>query len=171
MTVDAVTIRLAKPEDKLKIDALHAAVFGPGRFTRTAYRIREASFQDPGFAWVALAGGTLAGSVLLTPIEIGAAAGAFLLGPLMIAPEYSGLGFGRRLIATALEAARADGAALVLLVGNLDYYGSSGFQPVPPGQIRMPGPVDPARLLAYELAAGSLKRFQGLMRAARRSGR
>ena len=36
-------------------------------------------------------------------------------------------------------------SALVLLVGDMGYYGRLGFAPVPPHQIRLPGPVDPAR--------------------------
>jgi predicted N-acetyltransferase YhbS len=37
--------------------------------------------------------------------------------------------------------------------------------PVPLGQIRLPGPVDPARLLALELAPGALGNATGLVQA------
>ena len=50
--------------------------------------------------------------------------------------------------------ARAEGFSLVLLVGDMPYYGRFGFNPVPPGQITLPGPVDPARLLSLELVPG-----------------
>ncbi len=40
MAVD-IEIRHVQPLDMPQISALHARVFGPGRFTRTAYRIRE----------------------------------------------------------------------------------------------------------------------------------
>jgi predicted N-acetyltransferase YhbS len=53
--------------------------------------------------------------------------------------------------------------ALVLLVGDTAYYGRFGFAPVPTGQIRLPGPVDPARLLAAELRLGTLATFRGLI--------
>lgn len=169
MTSDKITIRLEEPEDKCEIQKLHATVFGPGRFTRTAYRVREAGFHCARFAWVALAGKELAGSVRLTPIEIGGDGGALLLGPLIIAPKFSGKGYGRKLIATSLGVARAEGYVLVLLVGDSAYYGVSGFQPVPAGQIRMPGPVDPVRLLAVELVRGNLKRFSGSISVCRES--
>ncbi len=39
-----------------------------------------------------------------------------------------------------------------------------GFVPVPPGRIVMPGPVDPRRLLACELAPGALDATRGPMR-------
>ena len=38
--VDAI-VREVRPEDGAAISALHARAFGPGRFARTAYRIRE----------------------------------------------------------------------------------------------------------------------------------
>jgi predicted N-acetyltransferase YhbS len=38
----------------------------------------------------------------------------------------------------------------------MPYYGRFGFQPVRPGQITLPGPVDSARLLALELIPGAL---------------
>ena len=49
----------------------------------------------------------------------------------------------------------------MLLVGDMPYYGRFGFQPVPPGQITLPGPVDPARLLAVELVPGALQGAAG----------
>jgi predicted N-acetyltransferase YhbS len=62
-----------------------------------------------------------------------------------------------------MEAAKAAGVKLVLLVGDEPYYGRFGFHPVPPGQITMPGPVDPARLLAAELVPGALAAHIGLV--------
>jgi predicted N-acetyltransferase YhbS len=53
----------------------------------------------------------------------------------------------------------------VLLVGDMPYYGRFGFQPVPFGQITLPGPVDPARLLALELIPGSLADAAGQVKA------
>jgi predicted N-acetyltransferase YhbS len=61
--------------------------------------------------------------------------------------------------------ARAAGYRLVVLVGDMPYYGRFGFNPVPPGQIRLPGPVDPNRLLALELVPGALANASGLMEA------
>jgi predicted N-acetyltransferase YhbS len=47
------------------------------------------------------------------------------------------------------------------LVGDMPYYGRFGFQPVPPGRIILPGPVDPTRLLALELVPGTLESAVG----------
>ncbi len=59
-----------------------------------------------------------------------------------------------------LDAARASGVRLVVLVGDEPYYGRFGFKPVPPGAITLPGPVNPLRLLAVELAPGALPDYR-----------
>jgi predicted N-acetyltransferase YhbS len=107
--------------------------------------------------------------VRLAPIRIGAMNGALMLGPLAVAPAYEGQGYGRQLIAECLEHARRDGIRLVLLVGDEPYYGRLGFVPVPLGQIRLPGPVDPARLLAAELVPGALAEATGLVQGDRQA--
>ena len=69
--------------------------------------------------------------------------------------------FGRALVEEGLKRARAEGFALVLLVGDMPYYGRFGFAPVSPGEVTLPGPVDPARLLALELVPGALAGASG----------
>ena len=41
MTDLSLTILTEKPEDAAAIERLHERTFGPGRYARTAYRIRE----------------------------------------------------------------------------------------------------------------------------------
>ncbi|RME99712.1 MAG: N-acetyltransferase [Alphaproteobacteria bacterium] len=172
MTPSDFTIEPESPCDERAISALCARAFGPGRFARTAYRIRENALPADGLGLVARNGTKLAGSVRFTPVSIGAMKDGLLLGPLVVAPEFAGKGCGRRLVAEGVEAARAAGYRLVLLVGDLSYYGGLGFRPVPAGRIVFPGPVDPARLLALELDAGALEEARGLLRpaAASRAG-
>jgi predicted N-acetyltransferase YhbS len=158
------------PDDIPLISALHERVFGPGRFARTAYRIREAHAVAGGkispFCRVAVADGDVVAALHMTAVNVGGRGHALLLGPLVVAPEVAGKGFGRALITEALEAARAGGVRLVVLVGDEPYYGRFGFRPVPPGAITLPGPVDPLRLLAVELAPGALPDYRGLVTAA-----
>ena len=96
------------------------------------------------------------GGIRFTAIRIGGEEGAALLGPLVVDPVEKGKGFGRALVEEGLARARAEGFGLVLLVGDMPYYRRFGFQPVPPGQITLPGPVDFTRLLALELIPGAL---------------
>ena len=162
-----VTNRPLTPADFPAVSRLHAKVFGPGRFTRTAYRVREGAPALSPYCRAALLGDRLVAAVCFTPISIGRVGGALLLGPLAVDPDLAGQGFGRRLIAEAMDAAKADGVKLVVLVGDEPYYGRFGFHPVPPGQITLPGPVDPRRLLAAELQTGALPAFSGVIAAQR----
>lgn len=151
--------------DNPAINVLHAEVFGPGRFARTAYRIREASIQGPLLSLTAWDGDQLAGVIQLTAITIGGQRGAVLLGPIAIAPAYQKRGCGMRLVTDGMKAVAERGYALVILVGDLPYYRKVGFQAVPVGQITLPGPADPARLLACSLQPGTLATYHGLVAA------
>ena len=96
----------------------------------------------------------------LTPIRIGAAK-ALLLGPLTVEPPFRERGIGQALIERALERAKGQGHRLVVLVGDEPYYGKCGFKRIAKGQVAMPGPVDPARLLVCELVEGAFAGVAG----------
>ncbi|KAB2910980.1 MAG: N-acetyltransferase [Hyphomicrobiaceae bacterium] len=165
----AIIVRPARAEDGAEISALHARAFGPGRFARTAYRVREGTPAFSPFCRVCVIGGRIIAAVRLTPISIGRRGGALLLGPLAVAPDFANQGHGRGIVREALEAARSAGVAIVVLVGDEPYYARLGFRRIPAGQITLPGPVDPGRLLAAELVPGALAGFTGLVAATRAS--
>ncbi len=71
-----------------------------------------------------------------------------LLGPLTVEPPFRGRGIAKALIARALDEAKKKGEKLVVLVGDEPYYGPLGFKRIPKGRAIMPGPVDPALLVA-----------------------
>jgi predicted N-acetyltransferase YhbS len=139
------------PADDPVIEDLHARAFGPGRFARAAFRLREGVPHDPDLSFVATLAGRVVASVRLTPIRIGTLP-ALLLGPLVVDPEYKGKGAGKKLVRISLEAARDGGHRLVLLVGDEPYYGPLGFARLPPYAVTLPGPADPARVLVASLA-------------------
>ena len=163
----AFTMRPVTPDDLPTIRALHARAFGPGRFARTAYRIREGTNEISRHCRVCLIDGSIAAAVRFTPVEIGGQGGALLLGPLAVEPAFANRGYGRGLVVRALDEAGKDGIALVLLVGDEPYYGKLGFQRVPRGRMALPGPVDYDRLLAVELKPGALAATSGDVRAVR----
>lgn len=148
-------IRLEDASDNDAIEELQAEAFGPGRFARTAFRIRENVPHRTDLSFVGLAGPKVAGSIRLTPISIGGTP-ALLLGPLTVSPDFKNRGLGKALMRAAMDAAAAAGDQIVLLVGDAPYYSPFGFQQVPPGRITLPGPVDPARLLVALLNDGDL---------------
>ena len=166
MTPSAIITRPATGQDLAAIIALQARVFGPGRFARSAYRVREGKGLMSRFCRVANRNGSLIASLRITEVTIGGTPGAALLGPIAVDPDFRGKGCGRQLVAEALEDLKSAGFALVVLVGDEPYYGRFGFKPVPFRSIMFPGPVNPARVLAAELEPGALARYQGLVAAA-----
>jgi predicted N-acetyltransferase YhbS len=145
-----------------QIDEINEEAFGPGRYARAAYRIREGGPHERQLSFVAMHGETVIASVRLTRVAAGKGR-ALLLGPLAVRPEWKNIGVGRRLVALSLEAAAKAGIDAVILVGDEPYYGPLGFQRIPRGQLSMPGPVDLNRLLAHEIKPGSVAALTGML--------
>ena len=159
----SVSIMPEMPDDAAAIERLHERTFGPGRFAKTAYRLREQADHIRDLSFTARIGTLLVGSVWLSPIRIGESK-ALLLGPLTVEPAFRERGLGQALIERALKEAAAKGHRLVILVGDEAYYGKCGFRRVPKGRAVMPGPVDPARLLVAELSEGAFEGVSGPVR-------
>lgn len=163
MTDLSITILPETGDDALAIDRLHERTFGPGRYARTAYRIREGIGHDLELSYTARIGTLLVGSLRLSPVRIGDTP-ALLLGPLTIEPPFRDRGIGMALMQRALADAKARGHRLIILVGDEPYYARVGFKRIPRGRVKMPGPVDPARLLVAELEEGAFDGIKGAVR-------
>lgn len=159
----ALTILPETPADAPAIERLHERTFGPGRYAKTAYRLREQAAHRPDLSFTARIGTLLVGSIWLSPVRIGDTK-ALLLGPLTVEPVFRERGVGQALIERALKEAKSKGHRIVILVGDEPYYGKSGFKRIPPGRATMPGPVDPARLLFAELEEGAFEGVSGPIR-------
>jgi predicted N-acetyltransferase YhbS len=162
MSLADVTYMPENPADDSEIDAINEEAFGPGRFARAAYKIREGGPHERALSFVAKKSDLVIASVRMTRIAAGAGR-AVMLGPLAVRPACKNLGIGRRLVAMALEAATIAGTPAVVLVGDEPYYGPLGFKKIPHGQLLMPRPVDPDRLLAYEIVPGAVARLSGMI--------
>jgi predicted N-acetyltransferase YhbS len=149
--------------DALAIERLHERTFGPGRFARSAFRIREGRGHMLDLSYTARIGTLMVGSIRLTPICIGDTP-ALLLGPLTVEPPFRSHGVGSRLIERALKDAKDKGYRLVVLVGDEPFYAKAGFKRIAKGLVKMPGPVDPARLLVNELVPGAFDGVAGMIR-------
>jgi predicted N-acetyltransferase YhbS len=160
------SIRPETPEDGPLIDALVAKSFGPGRYAKSAYRLREGVAAEPGLGFVAAEMGELRGSVQFWPVIVGSGK-ALLLGPLAVDAERRGQGIGIALMARGLDEARLRGHRAVILVGDLPYYARVGFRALERGAIKFPGPVDSARILGLALVDGALESLAGEVRRAR----
>ncbi len=161
---------MSKPEFKITpektthlgaVETLLDQAFGPGRFAKTAYRLREGVDPVSDLGFVGFLGADLVASIQFWPIKIAENTQTLLLGPLVVDPVYRGRGWGLELIATGLSQAKKLGYDLVILVGDEPYYARQGFKQVPPGQLTLPGPCDPQRLLYCELQKGVIGTVNG----------
>jgi predicted N-acetyltransferase YhbS len=164
VAVTPVVVSAVTALDLPAIFGLNERVFGPGRFTRTAYRIREGLPLISRFCLKATDGTKLVAAIRFTELTIGGQTGALMLGPLAVEPGYAGLGYGKRLIADGMAQAKAAGLNLCLLVGDEPYYGRLGFVVLPCGQIQLPGPADPGRVLGAAFVPGAITQYSGLVR-------
>ena len=86
-----------------------------------------------------------------------------LLGPLAIAPELRGLGYGKALMWHAMAQSRMLGHSRIILVGDPEYYNQFGFRRDLALNIQLPGWVEDRRFLALELVAGSMIGVHGMI--------
>ncbi len=135
-------IEFERPEHQAAIDALLDLSFGPGRYAKTAQRLREGNRAIPELCYVAFANDVtgdgkverrMVGSLSFWPVVIGGVPG-LMLGPLAVEPRLRGQGCGVKLMQRGLADAEALGYRLVILVGDAPYYAKVGFAPVPPGR-------------------------------------
>ncbi len=135
-------IRREEARDAAAVDSLVLAAFGPGRFAKTAERIRETSALAVGFC--AYEGQDLIGSVRLWSIMSGEAKSVFL-GPIAVDHTRRSAGLGGELVQACIEEVRAAGLDGILLVGDPPYFSRFGFVPAP--EAILAGPVDRRRVM------------------------
>lgn len=159
-------LRAERPADSALAEGLIERAFGPGRYAKAAERLREGSRPILDLSFVAWRGETAVGCVRMWPIAIGETP-ALLLGPFAVEATERSAGIGAALIERSCQAAEAAGHAVVLLVGDLAYFGPLGFCQTK--GVRMPGPVDPRRVLARALAANATDGLSGDVRVVQSS--
>jgi predicted N-acetyltransferase YhbS len=142
LPVNLPSVQPETPADADHVAALVDAAFGPGRHAKTAERLREAS--APACGLVMRDGGEVVGSVRLWRIRVGETSALFL-GPIAVQAEARKAGLGAALVQSSLACAAREGVGGVLLVGDMPFFGRFGFREL--SGVRMPGPVDPRRLL------------------------
>lgn len=163
---ESLVVRPEQPEDAPRVEALVAKAFGPGRYAKSAYRLREGVDPETGLSFVAIEQGILRGSVRFWPVSVGETP-ALLLGPLAVQSDQRGRGIGVALMQRGIEQAKSLGHRVIILVGDPPYYARVGFAPLPRDSVRFPGPVDKGRILALALVEGALESLKGEVRRAR----
>lgn len=163
-----VRIESERPEHAAAIEHLLNDSFGPGRFAKTVYRLREGVAPIAALSVVGIdADGKLVGSLRYWPVMIDGRHEAIMLGPLAVDPTRRSNGIGQKLMEATLARAAELGHRICVLVGDEPYYAKVGFQRALARNLALPGPVDPARLLAKELMPDALAGVAGLIHRVR----
>ena len=158
-----VTIEAEGPDDAPSIEALLDEAFGADRHKKQSYRFRQHVGPVEALSLVARDRGRVVGTIRQWPVAItGAPPGtpALLLGPIGVAADRRKERIGDRLMRESLRLADELGFTIVLLVGELTYYGRFGFRSAAAHRLFMPG-EDPKRLQVLELDPGALAGVSG----------
>jgi putative acetyltransferase len=141
------------PGDVAAVREINLAAFPTGEEARIVDELRA----DPG-AWLdglsmlaTDAGGTPVGHALLTRCHVGGEP-ALTLGPCAVLPRVQRSGAGSAAIRAVLDAARARGENLVVVLGHPEYYPRFGFSRASGFGIRAPIEVPDEALMAMALA-------------------
>ncbi|VAV94418.1 hypothetical protein MNBD_ALPHA02-1824 [hydrothermal vent metagenome] len=140
--------------------------FGPDRLQKTVYRLREGVAPVGELSFVGCYEGEQMASLQFWPVLIKndeTTYDAILLGPIAVAEDFRGQGYGLQLMAYGLDKAKALGYSRVILVGDEVYYQKVGFARALARNLKMPGPVDYDRLLAQELVSGAMDNVKGMI--------
>jgi predicted N-acetyltransferase YhbS len=149
-----------RPEDAPKVEQLVLRAFGPGRFAKAAERLREGREPLTGLSFVAWEGARAVGCARQWQVCVGETPAIFF-GPIAVDPAWRSNGLGAAITERCCAAAAAAGHELVVLVGDMPFFGPLGFAPAP--GVRMPGPVDQRRVLVRALQPGAEVDLQGLV--------
>lgn len=151
------------PGDLRARELLLDRVMGSGRFLKSSDNLRRGRNPSDFLALVARTdGGDIVGTVRLWDIH-GGSVDALLLGPLAVAPEWSGRGLGSGLMEEAISRAAGLGHGAIILVGDPGYYSRFGFATHATARLDMPGHFERHRLLGLELVPGWLQGASGLI--------
>jgi predicted N-acetyltransferase YhbS len=147
-----ITIDQERPQDRVEIEALLDAAFGPERSQKSSYKLRAQVSPLANLSTVIRAEGHVAATVRYTPVHVAGhfmatKSNALLLGPLAVSPLMQSAGLGSALVQHTLEKVDELRHERVFLVGDIKYYQRFGFQPVRPRHISMPCGSDAGRLL------------------------
>lgn len=157
----ALSIHPDAAEHDAEAEILFDRAFGPGRFAKTAERLREGNHCLRSLSRLAFLDGRLVAAVKLWPLLVGGAPDVVFVGPVAVDKAHRGAELGLKLTDLCLEAAAAEGWKAALLVGDAPYFGRVGFNRVSVDEFVLPGYVAPHRLLARQLAPGALAGYGG----------
>jgi putative acetyltransferase len=123
-----VTIRPEQPADIPAVRRVHEASFPTRAEADLVDRVRADG--KAAVSLIAQDDGNVIGHALFSPVTFDPAAAvtAFALAPMAVMPGHEKHAVGRRLVQNGLAECHAQGACLVVVLGEPDYYGRFGFE-------------------------------------------
>jgi predicted N-acetyltransferase YhbS len=153
-----------RPRDSQAIEDLTAAAFGPDRFHKTVYRLREDVPPIKDLCFVCLdQKNRLVASIRNWPVLINDKWPAVMLGPLSICARAARAGL-RQGADVACHGAVAHAGPQPHHPGRRpEYYNQFGFRRDLALHLQLPGWVEERRFLALELVAGAMIGVHGMV--------
>jgi putative acetyltransferase len=151
-------VRPETPADHAAVRAVNEAAFGRPEEARLVDVLRTSA---PSFVSLVATDerAQVVGHILFTPVTVTSEAStwsAMGLGPMAVAPAAQRAGVGSALVRAGLDACRAAGHDVVVVLGHPEYYPRFGFVPAPPRGITCKWPVPDDVFMVAELTPGAL---------------
>ena len=124
-----IEIRPDAPRDGDAIRNVHLNAFETSLEADLVQRLKQDG--DAIISLVAVEDGAIAGHILFSRMRVtaeGRKLKALGLAPVSVLPDRQGQGIGSRLIEAGIAAAVENGAEMIFVLGEPDYYGRFGFQ-------------------------------------------
>ena len=144
-------IRQISNEDNDKIIKLLYKSFGPGRFARSVYRLREKNDRDTEFSYIYELNNQILSSISYYRTILNNDINGLLLGPLAVDPEHRGKGYGVELVKYTIALIKKTTAYdFILVIGAYHYYEKFGFKKIH-NTFSFYGPVNSEKVLILHL--------------------
>lgn len=165
--MDSFFIRPEKPGDIPAIFEVNYQAFAHYDEANLVNTLRDANIFNPELSLVAVCGDTIIGHIMFPPITIespGKSTPAVALAPLVVHPDYQCLGVGTALIEEGLNACRALGHSIVIVIGHPNYYPRYGFRSARANGIVAPFTVADEVFMVLALIPGALDGIRGTVK-------
>ena len=144
-------IRQISNEDNDKIIKLLYKSFGPGRFARSVYRLREKNDRDTEFSYIYELNNQILSSISYYKTFLNTDINGLLLGPLAVDPEHRGKGYGVELVKYTIALIKKTTTYdFILVIGDYHYYEKFGFKKIN-NTFSFYGPVNSEKVLILPL--------------------
>lgn len=123
-----VTIRPEQSADILSVRSVHEAAFPTAAEADLVEKLRQNGKAS--VSLVAEDDGRIVGHIVFSPVTFDPPVSVIALGlsPMAVLPGHEKHGVGRRLVQNGLAECHAQGACMVVVLGDPGYYGRFGFE-------------------------------------------